>query len=388
MKKARTDHRDERGFALLTVIFALVIIALLSTAGLFASHQELRIASAGENAEEALRVAENGIASVLAEWDPVSMDSLANWEADTLTGTISGEGNWQVEVIRLSERSYFVRGRGQVYRGGTLQSQVGRTVGITTARPSMVLEPPSALLARGATEVRGGAEVDGYDDIPPEWSDVCDAGTLSDMPGIMTDDASNVTTVGGGTIDGSPAVDEDPTIDDDTFTQFGEMSWEELTDMATVHVSGAINTTEPDSTAAGRCIKSNDLNWGNPLNPTAACGTYYPVIHATGSELLIQSGGVGQGILLVDGDLDLRGDFVFHGIVIVQGNFETQGSGNRIHGAVMAGNTYFDDQTLTGTSVVNYSSCAVQRAMELNEALQRPRALPMRAWSDLSRAGP
>ncbi|NIP59854.1 MAG: hypothetical protein GWM92_16165, partial [Gemmatimonadetes bacterium] len=82
--------------ALLTVIFALVIIALLSTAGLFASHQELRIASAGENAEEALRVAENGIASVLAEWDPVSMDSLANWEADTLTGTISGEGNWQV----------------------------------------------------------------------------------------------------------------------------------------------------------------------------------------------------------------------------------------------------------------------------------------------------
>lgn len=388
MRKARIRNTDERGFALLTVIFALVIIALLSTAGLFAGHQELRIAAAGENAEEALRVAENGIASVLAEWDPLSMDSLANWEADTLTGTIPGEGDWEVEVIRLSERSYFVRGRGQVYRGGTLQSQVGRTVGITTARPSMVLEPPSALLTRGATEVRGGAEVDGYDGIPPEWSDVCDASTLSDKPGILTDDAADVTTVGGGTVEGTPAVAEDPTIDDDTFTQFGEMSWEELTDMATLTVSGTINTTEPDSTATGRCIKSNVLNWGNPLDPQAACGDYYPIIHATGSELLIQSGGVGQGILLVDGDLDLRGDFVFHGIVIVQGNFETQGSGNRVHGAVMAGNTYFDDQTLTGTSVVNYSSCAVTRAIELNEAIQRPRALPMRAWSDLSRAGP
>ena len=45
----------------------------------------------------------------------------------------------------------------------------------------------------------------------------------------------------------------------------------------------------------------------------------------------MQSGGVGQGILLVDGTLDLRGNFVFYGLIIVQGSFETQGSGNRVN---------------------------------------------------------
>lgn len=383
---ARMDM-DNGGFALLGVIFALLIIAVLATAGLFAGTQELRVASAGENADQALYVAENGVTHVLADWDPVSRDSMEFWEADTIDGTISGEGAWQVEVLRLSERVYFVRGQGSVYRGGSLQNQVSRSVGITAARPSIELDPPSALTTRGPTEVRGTAEVHGEDEVPPGWTSVC-TDPLEDKPGILSDDASNVSTSGSGEITGSPAVDEDPTIDDSTFTQFGETSWEELTEMATITVGpGTINTTQPDSTVDGGCIKSNELNWGNPLDSDAACGDYYPIIHAQGDHLRVQSGGIGQGILLVDGDLDLRGDFLFHGIVIVQGNFETQGSGNRVRGGVMAGNTYFEDQTMTGGSVVGYSGCAVKRAIEMNEALQRPQPLPMRAWSDLSRAG-
>lgn len=381
-------RKNEEGFALMAVIFALVVIAILATAGLFAGSQEIRVASAGENADQALYVAENGVTQVLADWDPISRDSMAIWEADTVHGSITDEGAWKVEVLRLSERVYFVRGRGSVYRGGNLQSHVGRSVGITAARPSIELEPPSALTTRGPTEVRGTAEVHGEDQVPPGWSDECMAHPLEDKPGILSDDASNVTTSGSGEITGSPSVDEDPTIADSTFTQYGEMDWEELTDMATVEVSGTLNTIEPDSTVDGNCIKSTELNWGNPLDPDAACGDYYPIIHAQGDYLELQGGGVGQGILLVDGDLDLRGDFLFHGIVIVQGNFETQGSGNRVRGAVMAGNTYFEDQTMTGGSVVGYSGCAVTRAIEMNEALQRPQPLPMRSWSDLSRAGP
>ena len=79
------------------------------------------------------------------------------------------------------------------------------------------------------------------------------------------------------------------------------------------------------------------LNWGNPENPGAACWDWFPVIHITGNAN-VQSGGVGQGVLLVDGDLDLRGNFAFYGIVIVQGSLGTQGSGNRVYGGVMASN--------------------------------------------------
>jgi hypothetical protein len=93
---------------------------------------------------------------------------------------------------------------------------------------------------------------------------------------------------------------------------------------------------------------------------------------------------MGQGILLVDGDLELRGDFLFYGIIIVQGNFETQGNGNRIMGAVMASNGLLDDQFVTGGSEITYSRCAVKRAILNNASLSRARPLAQRGWVDLT----
>jgi hypothetical protein len=131
------------------------------------------------------------------------------------------------------------------------------------------------------------------------------------------------------------------------------------------------------------CGIGDPVNWGDPVNPAGPCGGYFPVIHVPGS-LTIQSGGYGQGILLVDGDLDLRGGFAFHGIIIVQGNFETQGSGNRVHGAVMASNANFQDQSLVGGSVVQYSSCAVDQAIRNSASMNRARPMLERSWVDLS----
>ena len=115
----------------------------------------------------------------------------------------------------------------------------------------------------------------------------------------------------------------------------------------------------PDSTATGDCRAGPAFpsNWGNPENPGAACWDWFPVIHITGNAR-VQSGGVGQGVMLVDGDLDLRGNFVFYGIIIAQGNLDTQGSGNRVYGGIMASNADFDDQSLTGGSVITNSTCA------------------------------
>ena len=107
------------------------------------------------------------------------------------------------------------------------------------------------------------------------------------------------------------------------------------------------------------------------------------MIHVQG-DLRIQSGGVGQGILLVDGTLDLRGNFAFYGLIIVQGNFGTQGSGNRVIGGILAGNASLQTQSLVGGSVVQTSTCALRRAIENNPVLTRPRPLAERSWVDLS----
>ena len=63
---------------------------------------------------------------------------------------------------------------------------------------------------------------------------------------------------------------------------------------------------------------------------------------------------------------------------------ETQGSGNRVWGGVMAGNADFDTQALTGGSVVTNSTCAVRRAIKENSSLTRVRPLAARSWVDLS----
>ena len=86
----------------------------------------------------------------------------------------------------------------------------------------------------------------------------------------------------------------------------------------------------------------------------------------------------------MDGDLDLRGNFVFYGIIIVQGSMGTQGSGNRVYGGVMASNAAFDSQSLVGGSAVTNSTCAVNRALRENSSLTRVRPLASRSWVDLS----
>jgi hypothetical protein len=148
---------------------------------------------------------------------------------------------------------------------------------------------------------------------------------------------------------------------------------------------GTFATLEPDSTVGGACLAGQAYpnNWGNPDHLGAACSEWFPIIHVTGTAS-IQSGGVGQGVLLVDGDLDLRGNFLFHGIIIVQGSLGTQGNGNRIYGGVMASNAAFESNSLVGGSVVTNSTCAVKRAIRNNAGLTRVRPLANRSWVDLS----
>jgi hypothetical protein len=186
-------------------------------------------------------------------------------------------------------------------------------------------------------------------------------------------------------VDGVPVGwDNDPGIDEDTFTQFGDLSWEDLVAMATLSFPGntTFNGTAP-SFVNGSCNYADSNNWGDPVNPYSACGSYFPIIYIDGYAR-VQSNSFGQGILLVGGDLDLRGSFTFHGLIITQGTFMTQGSGHRILGGVLARNADLDLQSYVGTSIVQYSSCAVSMALLNNPNLTRMRPLAARSWVDLS----
>lgn len=382
-----SPHDSERtGFALPVAVFALVIIGIVMTGGFFMVQQERRIGVAQEQAALAFLLTDQGLVDVMAEWSPSVYSAMEDWADTTLTFNYGEMGEVSTEVTKMSDYMYFLDATGTVTQGGFRYSGASRRLGVTVRLEVVDFDPPAALTTRGPTTVGGSAEVNGADTNPSDWGSTCDGTPLEDKPGIVSDDSTLVDLVGGGTVSGDPAIVQDTTISSETFTQFGDHSWDYLVSRADHFLSGGTFTgIEPDFTG-GVCNSGAAYpdNWGNPTGgPGALCSDYFPIIHISGNAR-IQSGGSGQGILLVEGNLDLRGNFVFYGIIVVQGSFNTQGSGNRVYGAVMAGNATFDDAALMGRSIVMNSTCVVTQAVLNNSSIARARPVTSRRWVDLS----
>jgi hypothetical protein len=89
---------------------------------------------------------------------------------------------------------------------------------------------------------------------------------------------------------------------------------------------------------------------------------------------------MGQGILIVNGDLEVEGGARFYGPVIVKGRLKTSGTGGHFNGGVLAANVELDETRVVGNATVRYSSCAVANAIPGAAA---PRRVVQRAWADL-----
>jgi hypothetical protein len=190
-----------------------------------------------------------------------------------------------------------------------------------------------------------------------------------------------VSTGGSSTIIGNPPVKIDSTVNANTFTQFGDVSYAQLVSRANVTVPAGTYPSIGPATLNGNCDRTQITNWGDGVNPTQPCGTYFPIIHATGT--INVNGNQGQGILLVDGDLNVQGSFQFFGITIVRGTLTTAGGGStdaHFWGAVMSQNVNLADDKITGHANLNFSRCAILRALD-NTAIVS--AMRSRSWVQL-----
>jgi hypothetical protein len=102
-----------------------------------------------------------------------------------------------------------------------------------------------------------------------------------------------------------------------------------------------------------------------PTPPSAPVGpadmstqvTYVP------GNVQLTGGAQGNGILIVDGDLDIHGGLNFYGLILVKGDIKFTGGGANavnIFGAVLAGQESYVDNTLGGSAVVKFDSCALK----------------------------
>ncbi len=216
-----------RGFAMPVAIFAITIILGIVTSMFFTTRQDGRIASATETSRLAFYAAERGMADVLDDSSTLGLDSLSQWDSETFVDTVP-EGVWSVEVYRAGTNLFFLESVGAGNQGGAILSGGERRLGMMVRALTPEIEPPAAIMTRGGISMQGNAAVHGEDTDPTAWAGLC-TGSPSDKPGIVTDDASQISTGGGAEITGTPPYIEDTSVSDSTFSQFGDFSWDELT---------------------------------------------------------------------------------------------------------------------------------------------------------------
>jgi hypothetical protein len=154
--------------------------------------------------------------------------------------------------------------------------------------------------------------------------------------------------------------------------------------MATnVYASGA-NPSPAPSVSGGICSTGVLNNWGAPTNSSNACHNHFPIIYTPGN-MHISANSTGQGILLVGGDLSIQSQFEFYGPVVVMGVIDFQG-GAEVHGSVFAygGGSIGSTSSTAGNMGVQYSSCAIQRAVLGASGLSRGVPIRNRSWMDLT----
>jgi hypothetical protein len=374
--KMRSLHTvdKERGIALAVAIFALVVIGALVAGSFFFGMQERRVGRNSIRLQQAFAAAEEGANLQVANWDTRVLNYITIGDSVPFAGTVATSGGWyRGSVRRLNNALYLVRSEG-FDRDSLSRQQVGLLVRL---RP-LEIKIKAALETQGDLTLGGSSEVDGHDTHPTGWA--CGAYS-ADLPGVRIKDSTLIATAGCSglsCVDGSVKIEEDPAIDDSTLTTFGDVPWMDLTGLANKVIGPGTYKAEP-TFAGAECNLNDQTNWGDPLNPAGPCGSYFPVIYATGD--ISVNGVQGQGILLVDGNLDVQGGFEFYGPVIVRGALSTQGTGGHFNGGVIAANVDLDQSSVLGDAMVTYSSCAVARAV--NGAASGAK-LKERSWVNLN----
>ncbi|HSW29793.1 MAG TPA: hypothetical protein VLH75_09965 [Longimicrobiales bacterium] len=365
----------EGGFVLPVALFVLVVLAMVSVTGLYTSRNEYRAAEATRQAAVALAAADAGAQRTLALWAtavpalPAAGDSLLlDWQ--TLP-----DGSRYRSVVR----------RAPVAVGGTAAGRVlMRTIAVVrppgTARRTVVtvVEAPSGqplcceaafkvqsrLLIRSPGKPKPDSYIRGADSIPPGWTAAQCPGARADLPGVVTSDAAQIDVRAGGSISGSPAIQEDTTVADADFADLGPITYAALAAQAKFTFPGGtrLNNTVNPVVAGGTCSTGVNTNWGSPLTPLGPCGSWAPIVRATGN-LRLSGAGQGQGVLLVDGNLTIDGTFQYYGLVIVLGSVSMTTTSRISGGVLIRGGVGGGLQSeLADGAIIQYSSCAVQRA--------------------------
>jgi hypothetical protein len=388
-------HRaDRRGFALAVSMMAIVVIGALIAGAFFASTQEYRVGRNTLVGQRAFTVAEFGLNKEISEWDRARNlpGGMSTGEIDASQVYVVDGDTAFVTITKLNDNTFWVVSEGQASMGNAqLKSRARTNAYVRIAYPTVMVR--GALTTAGSVDLRGTASVTGMDvsGTNPWMSnwDQCDSIPMENMAGVTVGETATVD--GSSRITGDPAIDRTPIASDSmTYIRYGSETWNTLRDNADIKMGGAYGAWDPIPRPSGdslRCTVTDKNNWGEPgrlgfvTNYIHACRNYFPIIYYDG-DLDLQANGRGQGILMVNGDLRVRGTFDFYGLIIVKDDIERASGTMNIFGSVMSRNVRLIDMgsVLTGTQNINFSTCAVESALRGSAILVQVRE---RGWAQL-----
>jgi len=385
----KRNLQNERGMALAIAIFALVVVGALVAGAFFAGTQEQRVGENSRRVQQSFGVAEAGVGERLRTWNTDSLNrrpiyGATNPSDSVVIGTQNapgGTGSFGGTTYKVGTNLFLidVTGRDRASAAGPIAGGGGarQRLGIIARLAPVDFNIHASLTTQGGVSIGGNAQVNGVDQNPTGWADCTQP--LQNQAGVRVD-SGTVTTGGNGTVAGVPPVVNDPSLSDSSFTNFGGATFAQLAARANITLSGGVYKTQPTLVGAN-CNKADLTNWGDGMNPGSACSGYFPIIHIAGSATL--NGDQGQGILLVDGDLNVQGSYQFFGIVIILGDLKTAGGGSteaHFWGGVMAKNADLSVQNLSGKATLNYSSCSILATLQ---ATATPAMMKSRGWVQL-----
>jgi hypothetical protein len=378
---------DERGMALAVAIFALVVIGALVAGAFFAGHLEQRTGRNTLYAAQAGDAAELGVSKVLSDWDQFNLNTIAVGATTSIGTTTVGRVTYTQDVRRLNNDLFLVQSLGSRVDGaGTPLAR--RSVAMVSRLSYVSATANAAVTAGKSVNFNGNSfQVVGNDSVPQGWAGEAGCSTGANKAGVRTAETVGASTQQDANILGQPAqVEHDPTVTADFFNIFGDVTFDDLKKSADIvlPLTTPYNGAAPSLTAAApqRCNTADQMNWGEPhrngAGYVAQCVNYFPILYGSGTQTQLASGGRGQGLLLVEGDLVISGGFEWAGLIVAKGGIKIVGNGNKITGALLAQDVALDDQnTISGNTTLQFSSCALSKAIQ-GSAFAEP--LTMRSW--------
>jgi len=401
---------NEKGMVLVVALLLMAVLILLGTTAVMTTTTDLKISGNYKQSEKAFYIAEAGIEEARSR-----MRDDFTPTADKITDSDPTQTDWAVFIgsASKSEEKGFDSGNSLHSRVDSFQTALDYTVKIVhqtdgagsilywgdangdginekstsgttfdgksmsniylvtsygssfsankTIEVEMAKNPPmstpGALYVKALTSIQGSStNIIG--------TDQC-GGT--DVPGIVTTlAASTVDKVGNPTVSGSTST-----------------TWSVVGNGTNMDVQAMINSWKSVANYVYNVDSATHtgMNWGTPTGGTpSSCDVsnivYYNTSNGTNlTDIKLAGGTSGCGILLIDGDLDINGDFSWYGVVMTSGSVQYTGGGNKnITGALIAGSSA-DADLVGGNANIAYCSSATSHPS---------RNLPLRrlSWKD------